>query len=591
MARQKGTFNLGSNIENLASAPLDARMLVKTKAELTDANSFPYFYQGMIVSVQSENKVYYLIGNDPTTLSNWKELGSGTENNIVEGYFNSSDNLFYADSAFTTPITGEIKKIYVSLNDDNTYRYDNTNSIFVRLDDEEIDYFQKTSLPTASADYLGKVYQYIGSNTADYMHGFFYECFEDEDVPGVYYWEEVETQEIDLPEIQVKIMPQADSESEGRVVHYLGPTDFEYTHGYFYECYNSETSPGNYYWEVLDVQPIDLPVIQVWTMPTAESSINGRIVQYVGTTTEDYHKGYFYECIESGTPGIYEWENINVQHNSGGGGGGDAELTKAITATINVGGISIGTNYPIGTEIEHVLQDLLEPVIYPTFVSPSATLSYSINTYYEVGSTIPAKTATVIYDAGAINLNGVKQDNRGGAALDYDFETIGADVEYNSTGASSGTFSVPALTKSTKGTIQFVGSVDFDDGPQPKDSKGNDYDQPFEAATVTTTKTATFILNFYYGISSNSTISDFSGLNKNLSAKGNKTFSFTTNNQYMVFAYDSDYGNLKSILDSNGFETISGWNKTTIVVNGFSYNVYMPKSPTTDTNAAFTFKF
>lgn len=70
MARQKGTLILGSNIENNASAPLDARALVKTKAELTDAGSFPYFYQGMIVSVQSEGKAYLLIGNDPTIAAN-----------------------------------------------------------------------------------------------------------------------------------------------------------------------------------------------------------------------------------------------------------------------------------------------------------------------------------------------------------------------------------------------------------------------------------------------------------------------------------------------------------------------------------------
>ena len=79
MARQKGTFTLSSNIENNAAAPLDARMLVKSMTELTDANSFPYFYKGMIVSVQNENKVYHLIGNDPTVISNWEELGAGAQ--------------------------------------------------------------------------------------------------------------------------------------------------------------------------------------------------------------------------------------------------------------------------------------------------------------------------------------------------------------------------------------------------------------------------------------------------------------------------------------------------------------------------------
>ena len=271
--------------------------------------------------------------------------------------------------------------------------------------------------------------------------------------------------------------------------------------------------------------------------------------------------------------------------------GGSSKLTKSVTAAVDVGGIAKTTNYATGTDLETIIADLLEPVLYPTFVSPSASLSYTANNYYVVGDTIPAKTGTVTYNPGSIDIDGVKQNNRGGAAKTYDFETIGADSDYTSYGATSGTFSVPALKKSTKGTLKVIGYVDFDTGPQPKDSKGNNYDVPFDASTVSAEKTFNFILNMYYGVSSSPTISNFTGLATSLSPKGNKTFNFTTNNQYMVFAYDSDYGNLKSILDSNGFETISGWNKTTIVVNGFSYNVYIPKSPTTDTNAAFTFKF
>jgi hypothetical protein len=59
----------------------------------------------------------------------------------------------------------------------------------------------------------------------------------------------------------------------------------------------------------------------------------------------------------------------------------------------------------------------------------------------------------------------------------------------------------------------------------------------------------------------------------------------------MVFAYDSSYGNLKNILDPNSFETISGWTAFPLTVNGFNYKVYVSNSPTTDTNAAFTFKY
>ena len=50
MARQKGTLGLSSNIEPSASAPLDARTVVPTLADLTTEGNFPYAYDGMLVS-------------------------------------------------------------------------------------------------------------------------------------------------------------------------------------------------------------------------------------------------------------------------------------------------------------------------------------------------------------------------------------------------------------------------------------------------------------------------------------------------------------------------------------------------------------
>lgn len=81
MARRKGSLKLGSNIEPQADAPLDARALVPTAADLTDAETFDYCYVGMIVAVEDTGRVYVLIGDpdepDPTDAANWRELGSG----------------------------------------------------------------------------------------------------------------------------------------------------------------------------------------------------------------------------------------------------------------------------------------------------------------------------------------------------------------------------------------------------------------------------------------------------------------------------------------------------------------------------------
>lgn len=270
---------------------------------------------------------------------------------------------------------------------------------------------------------------------------------------------------------------------------------------------------------------------------------------------------------------------------------GSATALYNYTTNIEVGGVSVGTSIQSTDKLADIVKQMLVTTYYPTYVAPSASLTYSANTYAEVGSTLSAKTGTVAYNAGAINLQGVKQANRGGAATMFYISTSGADTEYSDSSASSGAFSVPALTRATKGNIVITGKVDFAEGPQPLDSNGDPYETPLAAGSVQATKTIQFIQAFFYGNSSSTTVSTLAGLAKDVSAKGQKKYEYTTNNEHMVIAYDSSYGNLTSILDPNSFETISGWTKSTITYNGFSYNVYVADAATTDTNAEFTFKF
>lgn len=80
MSRAKGSANFSGTLEVKAGAPLDARLVVPTKADLTAVNTFPYKYVGMIVSVQSEGKAYMLKANDPTKEKNWDVLGGAGGN-------------------------------------------------------------------------------------------------------------------------------------------------------------------------------------------------------------------------------------------------------------------------------------------------------------------------------------------------------------------------------------------------------------------------------------------------------------------------------------------------------------------------------
>lgn len=104
--------------------------------------------------------------------------------------------------------------------------------------------------------------------------------------------------------------------------------------------------------------------IQVEELPLATAEAEGKIYQYVGETNLNYTHGYFYECVSDGeaTP-TYSWSQKNVQP---GGGGGDSSLTTDVTANLTVGAIASGTTLPEGTTFTEFAQKLLITEIAPT---------------------------------------------------------------------------------------------------------------------------------------------------------------------------------------------------------------------------------
>ena len=60
------------------------------------------------------------------------------------------------------------------------------------LTDVELEQIQVSSLPTASADELGKIYQYIGATDSTYTNAYFYKCVSDGLNPATYSWEQVD---------------------------------------------------------------------------------------------------------------------------------------------------------------------------------------------------------------------------------------------------------------------------------------------------------------------------------------------------------------------------------------------------------------
>lgn len=102
--------------------------------------------------------------------------GGASSDNVVEGYFNSTDNLFYEESTYITPIIGASNVIYVSLDTDLLYRYNG--SIFIRVDEVTVDsdivegyynttdgkFYEESTYTTEITGETGKIYISLDTN-------------------------------------------------------------------------------------------------------------------------------------------------------------------------------------------------------------------------------------------------------------------------------------------------------------------------------------------------------------------------------------------------------------------------------------------
>lgn len=185
MARQKGMLNLSGNLEPLAGAPLDSRTITPTVADLYIASNWPYKYIGMKTTVTATGDTYRLVNLDVTQESSWVlDGGSGGQTIQVE------------------------------------------------------------SMPLATESDLGKVLQYVGTTDLNYTNGYFYKCVYKN---SSYLWEQQNVQpDAEGQTIQVETMPTASAEELGKIYQYIGQDSGGALHGYFYECVALQG--GGYAW-------------------------------------------------------------------------------------------------------------------------------------------------------------------------------------------------------------------------------------------------------------------------------------------------------------------------------------------------------
>lgn len=103
----------------------------------------------------------------------------------------------------------------------------------------------------------------------------------------------------------------------------------------------------------------------------------------------------------------------------------------------------------------------------------------------------------------------------------------------------------------------------------------------------------TFVNPYYYGaIAADATATEsvIKTATKSVTAKGNKSFSYTCNNQRMLFAYPKSYGNLSKIEDPNSFNVTDTFAKSEVTVDGVAYYAYV-NNPSTVSKFKMTFSY
>lgn len=244
-----------------------------------------------------------IIENSDATFDNtkWNEIGSPDGNyDIVQ----SKDLL-------PARFTAADRKLYFVIDECIFYLWDGYQ--WVALNHA----VQLDSFPVASEKYFGKIYQYIGTTTNDYTHGYFYQCVSNGETPAVYTWEYVQTSDIQIATVQKAGIVKPDGETI--------QVDANGTISVIDRLFVGTQAE----WDALtpiqqalykpmhitdDEEIIDLGVYlrKVKIMPNAED-YPSEVVMYIGNTDANYTRGYNYRSTPTVTSGVttYHWEQID----------------------------------------------------------------------------------------------------------------------------------------------------------------------------------------------------------------------------------------------------------------------------------------
>ena len=248
--------------------------------------------------------------------------------------------------------------------------------------------------------------------------------------------------------------------------------------------------------------------------------------------------------------------------------GGSGGIFETDQLTINSFG-GIKTNADLNGKS---WQEIIEAMFYP-YTQPVISVTGTPNGgVYEKGNTQTITNVKVVVTKKSKKITKVEVFN-GATSLG---SKTGTEVE------NGGTFNFAVSVPVNSINVQLTAKATDETGDS--------------GVSSATTGAFTFVYPYYVGICDDGVAIDetlVKSLTKKIENKANKSISYTTNNQRMVFAYPKNYGVIKSIIDPNNFDVTATFTSTTVSVTGLdgtaqNYYVYVNGA---STQSNFTMKF
>ena len=205
----------------------------------------------------------------------------------------------------------------------------------------------------------------------------------------------------------------------------------------------------------------------------------------------------------------------------------------------------------------------------PTYIKP--TLSISLNT-----GTLEHNKAT------SVTITPNFKQNDAGSVSKYVLYKNGTEI-FNNTTVSAYTDSA---TINHNGSISYSATATYDDGPIKNTLLGIPYPSTsIKAGSVSASGIIRAYALSYYGIINSSTITenDISTLSSRLATSKSFTYTVDLSEQRIVYMYPQSFGTLTSIKDTNNFDYINSYTKTTLSYDSVDYYVYILTDPVTIT--------